>query len=70
MTETEAWEITMRTLDACRDDPVAFHDLILRRPPYWDRQVEICRSVVRYGTTVCYTGNAVGKGFVVGGIVP
>jgi hypothetical protein len=70
MTEAEAWEITMRTLDACRDDPVAFHDLVLRRPPYWDRQVEICRSVVKYGTTVCYTGNAVGKGFVVGGIVP
>jgi hypothetical protein len=66
MNESEAWEVVMQTLDACRDDLVAFNDLFLDRPRYdpdpttRQYQTEICRSVVRYGTTVCFTGNWTG----------
>jgi hypothetical protein len=70
VTETEAIETLVDCLAATRDDPVLFNDVFLDRAPYWHRQREICRSVVRYGTTVCYTGNAVGKGYVVGGLIP
>ncbi|HWE35652.1 MAG TPA: hypothetical protein VG406_03705 [Isosphaeraceae bacterium] len=57
-------------LARCRDDPCLFNAAILRRPPYWWRQVEVCRSVARYRTTCVVAGNAVGKDYVVGGIIP
>jgi hypothetical protein len=63
-------ETLVDCLVATRDDPVLFNDVWLDRPPYWHRQREIAASVVKYGTTVCYTGNSVGKGYVVGGIIP
>jgi hypothetical protein len=59
-----------KVLAACRDDPDLFNRVVLRRPPYWSRQKEIARSVVRYRITVPYTGNAIGKDYAVGGIVP
>lgn len=43
---------------------------MLRRPAYWSRQEEICRSVVRYRITVVYSGNAVGKDYALAGIIP
>jgi hypothetical protein len=59
-----------RLLAECRDDPAKFNHVFLKRAPYWWRQVEICRSLVRYKTTVVVSGNATGKDYIVGGIVP
>lgn len=57
-------------LARCHGDPDLFNSAILGRPPYWHRQREIADSVCRYRITVAYTGNAVGKDYLVGGIVP
>ena len=40
------------------------------RPSYWSRQREICDAVVKYRTTVVYTGNMTGKDYLVGGLIP
>lgn len=53
-----------------RNDPDWFNDHVLRRKPYWSRQKEICRSVVDYRITCVYSGNAIGKDYVLGGLVP
>jgi hypothetical protein len=57
-------------LDACRNDPELFHDSIICRPPLWEAQIRICRSIVDYRCTVVYTGNMIGKDFLVGSLVP
>jgi hypothetical protein len=57
-------------LSRCHDDPDLFNSAILGRPPYWSRQREIAESVCRYRITCAYTGNAIGKDYLVGGIVP
>ena len=57
-------------LEACHGDPVLFNDVVLDRPPYWDKQEEICDSVAQYGTTIVVAGNEVGKSYAVGGIIP
>jgi len=36
---------------------------------YWSRQVDLCRSVVEYRTTVAYSGNMVGKDYWIAGII-
>ena len=55
----------------CHDDPDLFNSAILGRSPYWYRQREIADSVVRYRITVAYTGNGLGKDYLVGGgIIP
>jgi len=41
----------------------------LKRAPYWSRQMDLCRSVVEYRTTVAYSGNMVGKDYWIAGIV-
>jgi len=56
-------------LGLSRDDPDAFNRGI-GRPDLWAKQVEIAESVCRYRITVAYTGNAIGKDFLVGTIVP
>jgi len=53
-----------------RDDPIGFNRDVLRRPPYWHRQEEIARSVVRHRITVAYSGNAIGKDYLLGGLIP
>jgi hypothetical protein len=53
-----------------RDDPVRFNAVALNRPAYWSRQREICRAVCDYRTTVVYSGNAVGKSFLIAGLIP
>lgn len=53
-----------------RNDPVGFNANVLERPAYWSGQRDICRSLVRYRITVVYSGNAVGKDYVIAGIVP
>ena len=54
----------------CYDDPDLFNSVILGRPHYWKRQREICRSICDYRITVVYSGNAVGKDYLAGGIPP
>lgn len=53
-----------------RDDPVGFNTDILERPPYWWRQQEICWSVLEYRVSVVFSGNATGKDFLLGGLIP
>lgn len=57
-------------MDKCRDDPDLFNSCILGRPKFWHRQVEIGQSVVRYRKTVVCSGNATGKDYFVGAVVP
>src|SRR5271157_2133456 len=64
-----ALETLAECLEACRDDPDAFNEAFLNRPPYWSRQVELCRSIVRYRVTACYSGNMVGKDFWIAGTI-
>ena len=42
-------------LKICQDKPDLFNKLFLNRPPYWSRQIDLCRSVVEY-----YPGNKEG----------
>jgi hypothetical protein len=63
-------ERAVALLARCHNDPDLFNTAILGRPPYWWAQVEIGRSVVENRVTVVYTGNAVGKDYLVGGVVP
>src|SRR5262245_60796040 len=57
-------------LDHCYDDPDRFNDTVLSRPPYWSRQAEVADAVARYRDTVVYSGNAVGKDYLVAGLIP
>ena len=52
-----------------RDDPIRFNEICLKREPYWERQKEIFRSLVRFRATVVYSGNAVGKSFALAGAI-
>ena len=63
-------ERTREHLNRSRNDPHYFNDVCLGRLPYWSRQIDMCRSVVDYRVTVVYSGNAIGKGYWVGGLVP
>src|SRR4051794_30453176 len=54
----------MSLLRKCKNDPNRFNEVFLGGPSFWSRQKEICRSVVKYGTTVAYSGNMVGKDFL------
>ncbi len=59
----------VRLLHRFQDRPDLFNKLILKRAAYWSRQMDLCRSVVEYRTTVAYSGNMVGKDFWIAGIV-
>ena len=56
------------TLDACRDDPARFNDEVLGRA-LWAKQVEVCAAVAKTPITVVPAGRAVGKSFLLAGIV-
>jgi len=56
-------------LERCKDRPALFNEMFLKRPPYWSRQMDLCRSVVNYRTTVAYSGNMVGKDYWIAGTV-
>jgi hypothetical protein len=68
--EIDANERLTGLLSRCVHDPDLFNSAILGRPAYWSRQREIGQSVDRYRCTIAYTGNAVGKDYLVGGVVP
>lgn len=67
---SNARERLTELLSKCYNDPDLFNSAILGRPAYWWRQREICQSVVNHRITVVYSGNAIGKDYVVGGIIP
>lgn len=58
-----------KLLRLCHNEPELFNKLFLNRPAYWSRQVDLCRSVVEYRTTVAYSGNMVGKDYWIAGII-
>lgn len=53
----------------CSEDYDRFNSIVLARSPYWSRQKEICESVRTHRTTVCKTGNGIGKSFAAAGIL-
>lgn len=57
-------------LARCHGDPDLFNASILGCPPFWGRQREIAQSVCDYRITVAYTGNAIGKDYLVGRLIP
>jgi len=57
-------------LSQCHDDPDLFNSAILGRAPFWAAQRRIAQSLVDYRITAAYTGNAVGKDYLVGTIIP
>jgi hypothetical protein len=57
-------------LSKCFSDPDAFNTSILRRNPYWSRQREAALSVAHYRDTIVYSGNAIGKDYLVAGLIP
>ena len=69
MTNCKVKNEIIRLLNLCRDRPEQFNKLILKRTPYWSRQIDLCRSVVEYRTTVAYSGNMVGKDYWIAGII-
>lgn len=57
-------------LEMCYNDPDLFNELFIDDGKhFWSRQKEICESVVKYRTTVVYSGNMVGKDFVLGRLI-
>lgn len=66
-TDAQAWDVLADIMASTADDPVGFHDLILERPPLWERQEEILESIIRYKVTVVYAGNMVGKDYAIAG---
>jgi len=48
-------------LEICQDQPDLFNELFLNRPAYSSRQMDLCRSVVEYRTTVAYSGKRKAK---------
>jgi hypothetical protein len=55
-------------LDACRDDPALFNGAVLGRD-LWRRQVDVCDAIARSPITVVPAGRAVGKSFLLAGVV-
>ena len=69
MRNCEELENVANLLKLCQDKPSLFNKLFLNRPAYWSRQIDLCRSVVEYRTTVAYSGNMVGKDYWIAGII-
>jgi hypothetical protein len=59
---------TAAVLEACRDDPALFQSAVLGRE-LWHKQTEICQAVAEYPITLIPAGRAVGKSYILAGIV-
>jgi hypothetical protein len=55
-------------LDACRDDPARFNAEVLGRT-LWSKQIEVCTAVASRPVTLVPAGRAVGKSFLLAGLV-
>src|SRR6476620_1756160 len=64
-----ARERRIELLADCYDDPDLFNTAFLHRPDYWPRQADAADSVARYRDTVIYSGNAIGKDYLVAGLI-
>ena len=62
------WLPLRATLEACKDDPVKFQTEVLGRT-LWSKQVEVCHAVARSPVTVVPAGRAVGKSYLLAGLV-
>jgi len=63
-------EYLAEVLQACHDDPSGFNELFIGDGKYfWPRQRELVEAVVKYRTTVCYSGNMIGKDFAVARLI-
>ena len=51
-------------------DPCYFNDHVLCRSPYWRAQREWALALVDHRIVAVETGNGLGKGFLIGGLVP
>ncbi len=51
-------------------DPCYFNDHVLRRSPYWRAQRQWALALVDHRIVAVETGNGLGKGFLIGGLVP
>ena len=57
-------------LKRSKDDPCYFNDAVLCRSPYWQAQREWAEALVSHRIVAVETGNMLGKGFLIGGLVP
>jgi hypothetical protein len=57
-------------LARCYNDGDLFNTAILKRLPYWKGQRRISQSLDRFRCTAAYTGNVVGKDYLIGGEIP
>jgi hypothetical protein len=55
-------------LDVCRDDPARFQDEVLGRQ-LWSKQIAVCHAVAQHPITVVPAGRAVGKSYLLAGLV-
>ena len=60
----------MERLKRSRSDPCYFNERVLCRSRYWRAQEEWAWALVDYRIVSVETGNMLGKGFLIGGIVP
>ena len=57
-------------LQRSRSDPCYFNEKVLCRSPYWRAQREWALALVDHRIVAVETGNMLGKGFLIGGLVP
>lgn len=72
---TESIEDLTELLSECYDDADLFNSAVLARPDYWqvpgiEGQREWCDAISSHHTVAIETGNALGKDYFVGGIIP
>ena len=60
----------LKRLQRSRNDPCYFNDEVLCRSPYWRAQRQWADAVAHYRIVAVETGNGLGKGFLIGGLVP
>jgi hypothetical protein len=66
--KSERQELIRTYLTTLRDDPARFQREILGRD-LWSKQIEVCHAVASWPTTVVPAGRAVGKSFLLAGLV-
>jgi phage terminase large subunit len=64
-----AASLVAELLVECAEDPVAFNDHVLGRPPYWLGQERIARALVEHQTVLAVTGNDLGKSYLAAGLI-
>ena len=68
LTELTDTEVIALELTACHDDPARFQANLLARQ-LWSKQIEACRAIATSPITLVPAGRAVGKSFLLAGVV-